>query len=309
MALGAPVWAHLRLRRVYAPAIALALGVCLGTGAWWHFHDRTHDRVYRMGFQHMPPAQYVDAHGGPAGAIVEGINDAARLAGIRLQWVRVQEGPEFAFRQKKVDLWPLIGKSSDREKFIHFSDPYLRLTYWILTLENNPLPKNWAGLKVAHGVGTVPPKWEGRLTPGAQSVVLKSQLEAMKATCQGEVAAALLLEGMGDGAVMTKPPVCGTSDWTEVRFDLVNRAGKDGSLMVDITDPNGTLPLAEQGVNIKNGQSISPIITMFRPTRTGKLAIKLVGSDWQGKNPIPVVNPGAWLDFEGTCTVSVDPVK
>jgi hypothetical protein len=112
-----------------------------------------------------------------------------------------------------------------------------------------------------------------------------------------------------NNAVMTKPPVCGTSDWTEVRFDLVNRAGKDGSLMVDITDPNGTLPLAEQGVNIKNGQSISPIITMFRPTRTGKLAIKLVGSDWQGKNPIPVVNPGAWLDFEGTCTVSVDPVK
>ena len=208
MALGAPAWAHLRLGRVSAPAIALGLMVCLGTGAWWHFHDRTHDRVYRMGFQHMPPAQYVDAQGGPAGPIVEGINDAARLAGIRLQWVRVQEGPEFAFRQKKVDLWPLIGKSSDREKFIHFSDPYLRLTYWILTLENNPLPRNWTGLKVAHGVGTVPPKWEGRLTPGAQSVVLKSQLEAMKAACQGEVAAALLLEGMGDGAVMTKPPGC-----------------------------------------------------------------------------------------------------
>jgi signal transduction histidine kinase/ActR/RegA family two-component response regulator len=189
-------------------AVALAALLCLCAGVWWWFRDRTHDRVYRMGFQHMPPAQYADAQGRPRGPIVEAINDAAARAGIRLEWVRVQEGPEAAFRGRQVDLWPLIGRTPERERFIHFTDPYLRLTYWVVTLEGKPVPRRWAGQRIARAVGTIPTRLGSRLMPGAQYVIVKSQQEGMEAACRGEVAAALVAEGMGDGALLTKPPAC-----------------------------------------------------------------------------------------------------
>ncbi len=96
--------------------------------------DRTHDRVYRMGYQHAPPAQLVDAEGRPKGAVVEAIKVAAERSGIKLQWVLAPEGPDAAFAGKKVDLWPIIAKLPARERLIHITDPYLKLTYWAVTL-------------------------------------------------------------------------------------------------------------------------------------------------------------------------------
>ena len=204
------IWASKPARpkiRVLATRLA-ALGavLCLSVSIWWQFHDRTHDRAYRIGYQHAPPAQYVDAEGHPAGPIVETLREAARQTGIRLEWVRVQEGPDVAFRDHKVDLWPLIAHSAAREGKIHFSDPYLRLTYWVVTLENNPLPADWKGRQVARTAGFIP-KWIN-LTPGADFVLAKTQQQAMDAACRGEVAAALVAEGMGDGILMTKPATC-----------------------------------------------------------------------------------------------------
>ena len=193
----------------HARAVALALLLCVCGAAWWRFHDRTHSRVYRMGFQHSPPAQLADAQGRPMGPTVEAIDAAARVAGIRLQWIRAEEGPDAALRSKKVDLWPLLGKTPGRERSIYISDPYLRLTYWVVTLEGAPVPGRWTGLRVARAKGAVPAQWSERLLPGAQFVYLKSQRDAMEAACRGDVAAALLAEGLGDGVFMTKPPGCG----------------------------------------------------------------------------------------------------
>ena len=161
-----------------------------------------------MGFQHAPPAQYADAEGRPRGPVIEAIEDAARIAGIRLQWVQVQEGPDAAFRDRKVDLWPLIGKSPERERRIHISDPYIRLTLWLVTREGAPVPGRWTGLRVGRAAGAVPAKWSERLAPGAQFVYFPSQRDAMEAACRGEVAAAVVAEGMGDAVLMTKPPAC-----------------------------------------------------------------------------------------------------
>ena len=192
--------------KVYARAAGLAVLVCAGLASWWWFRDLTHTRVYRMGFQHMPPAQYVDAQGRPRGPIIEAIEDAARRTGIRLEWVRVQEGPEAAFHGQKVDLWPLLGSSPDRERFIYITDPYLRITYWLVTREGTPIGKRWDGIRVARAAGVAPTKWGARMLPGADYVILKSQQDAMEAACRGEVTAALVAEGMGDAILMTKPP-------------------------------------------------------------------------------------------------------
>ncbi len=185
----------------------MAILVFGGTG-WWMLRDRTHDRVYRMGYQYSPPAQLLDAAGGPTGPMVEAVNASAQRAGISLHWVHVPEGPEAAFASKKVDLWPIIAKTPARERSIHITDPYLKLTYWVVSVEGTALPQKWAGVRVGRGSGSIPTKWGDRLVPGAQFVVVPNQRDAMEAACRGEVEAALVAEGLGDGILMEKPPAC-----------------------------------------------------------------------------------------------------
>jgi signal transduction histidine kinase/ActR/RegA family two-component response regulator len=192
----------------WARAVVLAVMVCLGLTGWWRFRDRTHDRVFRMGYQYAPPAQLLDENGGPKGAIIEAINVAADRSGIKLQWVLAPEGPDAAFAAKKVDLWPIIGRLPARARTIHITDPYLKLTYWAVTREGSPIPTRLAGLRVSRGSGTIPTKLADRLVPGAQFVVFTNQQMALEAACRGEVDAALVAEGMGDGILMAKPQAC-----------------------------------------------------------------------------------------------------
>src|SRR5437764_6082429 len=73
------------------------LALCAIGAAWWLFHDRTRDRVFRMGYQYSPPGQLLDGHNGPAGPIPEAIAEAAARKGIRLEWVLAPEGPDKSF--------------------------------------------------------------------------------------------------------------------------------------------------------------------------------------------------------------------
>ena len=209
-------------RTGFVRAAAATLLLCLLGGSWWWFKDRTHDRVYRMGYQHAPPAQSVDAEGQPQGAIVEAIRLAAKRAGIKLEWVLVPEGPDVAFAAKKVELWSLIGRSAARERRIHITDPYLKLTYWVVTRESVPVSKQWAGMRVARAAASVPTFWGDRLLPGARFIPMKNQRAAMEAACGGEVEGALIAEGMGDAILMMKPPGC-----EKVRVSLTALPGAD----------------------------------------------------------------------------------
>jgi signal transduction histidine kinase/ActR/RegA family two-component response regulator len=208
MPIRVPDLAPRRRRQLFARAVALTALLCLFGGAWWWLRDRTHDRVYRMGFEQMPPAEFADTQGHPQGPIVEAVADAARHAGIRLEWVRIDEGPEAAFRGRKVDLWPLVAGTPDRKAFIHISDPYLRITFWLVTLDGTRVPDNWAGQRIARTGATVPLKRANLMLPGAHFVMLNAQQDAMEAVCRGEVAAAVVAEGMADSVLLSKPPPC-----------------------------------------------------------------------------------------------------
>jgi signal transduction histidine kinase/ActR/RegA family two-component response regulator len=196
-----------RSRRYVRLAFVLLLAGIAGTG-WWRFHDRTEGRVFRMGYQYSPPGQLLDAQGKPSGPIAEALREAAERTGIQLQWVLAPEGPDKAFAAKKVDLWPLIIDRPERRDRIYISEPYLRLTYWVVTRQGFALPKNWSGMRVTRTLGAVAVVWFDRMLPGASGIVTKSQVEAMEAVCSGDVEAAVVAEGIGDGLLMARPPAC-----------------------------------------------------------------------------------------------------
>ena len=58
---------------------------------------------------------------GPAGIAVETINEAAKRAGVSLQWVETGTSSDEAFRRGLVDLWPIMADLPDRRKLVHIT--------------------------------------------------------------------------------------------------------------------------------------------------------------------------------------------
>src|SRR5688572_5861214 len=111
------------LRRAIGICCALAVPSYLGyTGLTRRFDDR----VYRIGWQQVPPFQERSADGSPAGLAVEVVQDAARRRKVRLEWVFYPGSSEAALRSGEVDLWPLMVITPERQKVIHISRPYLQ---------------------------------------------------------------------------------------------------------------------------------------------------------------------------------------
>jgi signal transduction histidine kinase/ActR/RegA family two-component response regulator len=195
--------------RAYARASLVLLLTGIAAIAWWQFHDRTRGRVFRMGYHYSPPGQLLDAQKRPSGPIVEGIRQAAARSGLRLEWVFVPEGPDVAFVANRVDLWPLITHRPERQGRIYISEPYLRLTYWVVTREGFTVPTNWSGMRVARVNGMVALAWIEHAMAGSAGVAAKTQSLAIEAVCNGDVEAAVVAEGIGDGLLMKRPAECG----------------------------------------------------------------------------------------------------
>jgi len=93
-------------------------------------------RVYRMGFQHSPPRQYVSDDGRPYGPSIETIREAARRAGIALKWTQVPDGPDEALAKGTVDLWPLVADLPERRARFYISEPYEESSFWLVSLRS-----------------------------------------------------------------------------------------------------------------------------------------------------------------------------
>ncbi len=166
-------------------------------------------RVFRMGYSPTPPAITIAPDGKADGPIPEGMSEAAANIGLPLQWVPTENGAEKSLFTGQIDLLPLAGYRPDGQARIYVSAPYVRLAYWIITRDGQPLPANWKGLRLARARGNQALVWSKRIAPGATPVEAANQLAAFDAFCRGEADAALVAEGMSDGVLSAKPEACG----------------------------------------------------------------------------------------------------
>ena len=88
-------------------------------------------RPLRIGFEQNPPVQ-IRTDGGYSGLAVETVNEAAKRAGVRLQWVETGTSSDEAFEKRMVDLWPLMADLPDRRKRLHMSRPWLHSNHVLL---------------------------------------------------------------------------------------------------------------------------------------------------------------------------------
>ena len=114
-------------------AVLVPAGTAAALGIWYFATGSTYvpQGVLRIGFENVPPVQIRTANG-PAGMAVETVSEAAKRAGLRLQWIETGTSSEEALRRRLVDLWPLMVDLPDRRKILHLTEPWLYTSHVVL---------------------------------------------------------------------------------------------------------------------------------------------------------------------------------
>ena len=135
-------------RRWLVPVICSVVAACVM--ALWYSGEIRRQRLpakpLRVGFHNSPPHQFVSGTGEPFGPVIDIVREASRRADVRIEWVYAPYGPERSLRAGYVDVWPLLGFLPARKTYLHFSEPWTSLSFWMVSREiGGRTPRNVAG--------------------------------------------------------------------------------------------------------------------------------------------------------------------
>jgi len=192
-----------------AGLIVIAAGF-VGALAYWYveIHRQANPgRVLRIGFENAPPVQ-VRTTNGFAGLAVDLVNEAAKRAGVSLQWVETGTSSEEALERGLVDLWPIMADLPDRHKLVHITRPYLHTTHTLMLPESSaPLDHSFSG-RIAVVKMPLHARLARKAFPNAQLIEFPDVPEILKAVCTGAVDSAFLEDRWAMAALREKPPEC-----------------------------------------------------------------------------------------------------
>jgi two-component system sensor histidine kinase/response regulator len=163
----------------------------------------------RVGVSEFFPYVHTNPDGKPEGLAVQVVTAAAARTGIRLQWVPVADA-EQALRAGKVDLFPLLTATPERQRDLYLSVPWWESSQTLLSLRDHPLPDAAATARKRIAVRNL--NWGAtvwrRLMPEAV-LVPNSDTRAMVAeVCTGAVDGALLDGRLVYEGLLDQPPAC-----------------------------------------------------------------------------------------------------
>jgi two-component system, cell cycle sensor histidine kinase and response regulator CckA len=176
-----------------AGSILLAAGL-VGTATYWYVavHRPTVPRrVLRIGFENVPPVQ-VRTDSGVTGLAVDIVNEAAKRAGVSLEWIETGTSSEEALRRGLVDLWPIMADLPDRHKHVHITQPYLHTTHTLVLQAGSVTPDHSFSGRIALLKMPLHVRLAGGAFPKAQLVQFQDVREILKGVCLGTTAAAFL---------------------------------------------------------------------------------------------------------------------
>lgn len=181
------------------------------------------DTVLRVGIQQFPPYLLERADGSADGAAVAILNEAARRRGIRLRWSIEKEGPDLALAAGKVDLWPLLNRTSSRDRTMHVSPPWMVSEFVLMTLKSSGAMtlEQAAGKRVAYLGGPVTESMVSMYLKRVQPLRRTTSEAATRAVCTGEADAAFLDSRFAQSILMDRPAECGNSG---LQYTLVRPA-------------------------------------------------------------------------------------
>jgi signal transduction histidine kinase/ActR/RegA family two-component response regulator len=166
--------------------------------------------VWRLGVSENPPYILVRPDGSVGGLAAEAMEVAANRLGLRFQWVETSAAPDRALRENQIDMWPtLVDLPNRRVPGIHFTDPWVKHEYCLLSLESSPI----LNAQAAKGQLVALPnrsiyKDIARLLPGIRPVVKPDRSRTVQAVCAGEAQAAMIEYHIALTLLLERPPGC-----------------------------------------------------------------------------------------------------
>jgi signal transduction histidine kinase/CheY-like chemotaxis protein len=153
-------------------------------------------RSFRIGYEESRPTQYITTDGGPAGAAIDILREAARRRGIQLVWFHSYIGAEKSLIAGETDLWPIFSDFPWRASHQFVSRPYAYVRHWLVVdqesaLTNADQMKDRTVAVRAAGTQETTARW---FWPHAK-VVRESQIaDVFHAVCSGKADAGIVAE-------------------------------------------------------------------------------------------------------------------
>jgi len=195
------------------PVLILVSGVLAATLAFWYFATRTPPfprRTLRIGFEHVPPVQ-IRTDSGPAGLAVETVNEAAKRAGVSLQWVETGTSSDEAFRRGLVDLWPIMIDLPDRRKHVHITQPWLHTSHTLVLRAASSTPDGRFAGRIAVFKLPIHVRLARQEFPEAELIQFPDPQGVVEAVCRGTVSAGFLEDRAALTALREKPAECAST--------------------------------------------------------------------------------------------------
>jgi signal transduction histidine kinase/ActR/RegA family two-component response regulator len=171
------------------------LGVFL-VGLWWNSDagnsQLLQSKVWRVGFHHTSPFLFRHEDGEATGFARDVLDEAARRAGVRLEWVYIPEGAARGFSDGTIDLYPRSSAVAGMARAPHISRPWFESYYGLVSEAKrgrSEMPKVDGAVVLTGSTPFVQAFAKQRL-PGAQLEATTGWPDAIERLCSGEGAAA-----------------------------------------------------------------------------------------------------------------------
>ena len=155
---------------------------------------QNHKTVRLLNETDWPPYDF-DINGKAAGYSIEYIKELAKLAGIKIKFIKGSWSELLKkFENKEIDLVHVFNKTSQREERYIFSDPYIKPSYAITIRKDDNTIKTGKDLenkKIACGKGWSSTKIFKKYHPKSQIIEYDNISQMLKALAFGKVDAAL----------------------------------------------------------------------------------------------------------------------
>jgi len=202
-------FSRLSNRSIQASAILGVVGIA-ALATVWYVALRVPPvpaRPLRIGFEANPPVQ-IRTENGYSGLAVETVSEAAKRAGIQLQWVETGTSSEEALRTGLVDLWPLMVDLPDRRKYIHFARPWMHSGNILLLRQDSPTPDRRFSGQIAVFDIPLHIRLVRERFPEAHLAIRATIGDLLTQVCTGGADAAFMEARVGLTEMRNKPPEC-----------------------------------------------------------------------------------------------------
>ncbi|MBL8238784.1 MAG: response regulator [Bryobacterales bacterium] len=186
----------------------------MGVGFWTILGARAQEearsQVWRIGYHQSEPFLFRTAEGTPSGFAKDVFSEAARRAGIRLEWIYIPQGANAAFRDGVIDLFPRSSDLSGMARAPYITAPWFETFYGLVQRapQGAPPPGSLIGRPVATTESHFVKAYAARVLPGATIQAKSNWNDVLASVCNGTSDAAFGELREATSVLMARVPEC-----------------------------------------------------------------------------------------------------